>query len=384
LRRERSNVGARIAAGLCVLIQATTFAATEAPDDLTQALEAIRKKHDLPALAAAIVTPDGATQIVATGVRKAGRPTRVTTQDRWHLGSDTKVMTATLAGTFVAEGKLSWDTKLPALFPELASRITPELRDVTFADLLTHRAGLIENLPWSDIAAQGGSLQKQRARAARMLLTTRPEHSVGTHNYSNAGYVLAGEILERIGGKSWEELITERVFRPLGMKTAGFGGVGTPGRVDQPWGHEKDGRPVLHNGPLADNPAVMGPAGTVHASIEDWAKFLADQLRGASGQKALLPPAVYAAIQTPPAGETYAFGWGVQRRPWAGGKVLTHAGSNTMNLAICWLAPRRQFGVLACANQAGPAASAACDEAVQLMIRRQSSLASTGSVTSTP
>lgn len=348
------------------------FAADAVPDDVTGALETIRKTHGIPALAAAIVTPDGAAEVVATGVRKAGRPIRVTTGDLWHLGSDTKVMTATLAGTFVAEGKLSWDAKLPALFPELASRISPQLRDVTFADLLTHRAGLIENLPWSDIAEQGGSLQKQRARAAKILLTSPPDYPVGSHHYSNAGYVLAGAILERIGGKSWEELITERIFRPLDMKTAGFGGVGTPGRVDEPWGHGEDGRPVPRNGPQADNPAVMGPAGTVHASIEDWAKFLADQLRGASGQKALLPPAIYADIQTPPPGETYAFGWGVQRRPWAGGKVLTHAGSNTMNLAICWLAPRRQFGVLACANQAGPAASAACDEAVQLLIRRHS------------
>ncbi len=372
-----------LAALLCGWHSLPAFAADDRPDDLTRALEAIREAHNLPALTAAIVTPDGATEIVATGVRKAGRPIRVTTRDRWHLGSDTKVMTATLAGTFVAEGKLSWDDKLPDLFPELASRISPKLKDVTYADLLTHRAGLIENLPWAEIAAQGGPLRKQRARAAKTLLTTPPEYPVGSFHYSNASYVLAGAILERIGGKSWEELMTERLFRPLGMKSAGFGGVGTPGQVDEPWGHEEDGRPVAHNGPRADNAAVMGPAGTVHASLEDWAKFLADQLRGANGQKALLPPKIYAAIQTPPPGETYAFGWGVQRRRWAGGEVFTHAGSNTMNYAICWLAPRRQFGVVACTNQAGPAATAACDEAIQLMIRRHSAPES-NSLTSTP
>lgn len=373
-----------LAACLCALSQAAALSASDSSSDLAQALEAIRAAHGIPALAAAIVTTDGATQVVATGFRKAGRPIRVTTDDLWHLGSDTKAMTATLAGTFVAEGRLSWNEKLPALFPELAARIAPQLRDATVADLLTHRAGLVENLPWGDIAQQGGSLPRQRARAAQTLLTSPPAYPAGSYHYSNAGFVLVGAILERIGNKPWEELITERVFRPLGMKTAGFGGVGTPGRLDEPWGHSEDGHPVLNNGPLADNAAVMGPAGTVHVSVEDWAKFLADQLRGANGQKALLPPSIYAAIQTPPPGETYAFGWGVAQRPWAGGKVLTHNGSNTMNLAICWLAPRRRFGVLVCANQAGPEAAAACDEAVQLMIRRHSAPAPAGSLTSTP
>lgn len=56
------------------------------------------------------------------------------------------------------------------------------------------------------------------------------------------------------------------------------------------------------------------------------------------------------------------------RRPWAGGKVLTHTGSNTMNFAVCWLAPAKGFGILVCTNQAGDNASKAADEAVAALI----------------
>ncbi len=319
-------------------------------------------------MAIAIFSVDGNLQTGADGFRKAGRDVSVTGDDLWHLGSETKAMTATLAGTFVAEGKLSWQDTLASLFPELAGKMDPQLAQVTVAGLLTHRAGLIENLPWAEIAAQGGSLRQQRKRAAMELLTTPPAYPVGSFHYANAGFVLVGAILERISDESWEDLITERLFRPLDMKTAGFGGVGSPGQLDEPWGHHEDGLPALQNGREADNPPVMGPAGTVHVSVEDWAKFLTDQLRGAEGAQALLPASIYATIQTPPAGADYAFGWGVTRRPWAGGKVLTHNGSNTMNLAVCWLAPEKKFGVLACANQAGPAAAEACDQAISALI----------------
>jgi CubicO group peptidase (beta-lactamase class C family) len=353
----------------CLSLAAPLAATAEPlPPELAQSLHSIRVANKIPGMAIAIFSSDGRLQSGADGLRKAGLPKNVTGDDFWHLGSDTKAMTATLAGTFVAEGKLSWQDTMARLFPELAPKMDPQLGQVTVADLLHHRAGLIKDLSWAKFAAQGGSLQQQRRHVVRELLTNPPAYPVGSFHYSNAGFVLVGAILERISGKPWEQLITTRVFGPLDMKTAGFGGVGTPGLVDEPWGHEEDGQPVALNGPTADNPPVMGPAGTVHVSVEDWTKFLADQLRGAVGAQALLPPGIYAAIQTPSAGQDYAFGWGVARRPWAGGKVLTHNGSNTMNLAVCWLAPERQFGVLACANEAGPAAAKACDEAIQALI----------------
>lgn len=334
-----------------------------APRDISAQLENIRTEYELPGMAAAVFTREGIIALGATGFRKAGQPVEVTLDDPWHLGSETKAMTATLAGTFVAEGKLSWDDQVATYFPELASDIAPALRAVTVSELLSHQAGLRANLPWADFD-RTQPIIRQREKAVRDLLTTHPEFSQGTYHYSNAGYVIVGAILERIGQKPWEQLMQERLFQPLDMKNVGFGGVGTAGKLDAPWGHREDGQPVRKNGPARDNPPVMGPAGRVHASVRAWSKFLIDQLRGAAGKKALLPPSIYTAIQTPHFAGNYAYGWGTARPPWAqGGRVLTHAGSNTMNYAVCWLSLDQGFGVLLCTNQAGEQASAACRKA---------------------
>jgi hypothetical protein len=152
------------------------------------------------------------------------------------------------------------------------------------------------------------------------------------------------------------------------MKSAGFGGTGMLGRIDEPWPHTADGQPTSQNGPEMDNPPVMGPAGRVHCSIQDWGRFIQDELRGARGEPALLKPASYQTMQTPPFGGDYALGWLVGQRDWAGGKALNHGGDNTMNLANVWVAPGRDFAILVCVNQSGDAAFKASDEAVGALI----------------
>ncbi len=340
---------------------------------LASALEPIREQYHLPALAGAIFTTDGVTEMAAVGVRKAGTTVPVTANDEWHLGSDTKAMTATLAGTFVAERKLSWDARIVSFFPELKDRVPAAMRYITLGDVLCHRAGLAENLDWARLSRLRTTVAQQRVIAVREALTS-PAYAPGTFHYANTGYVVAGAVLERISGQPWEQLMRQRLFRPLKMAGAGFGGTGTRGRIDQPWPHLADGKPTPENGFMTDNPPVMAPAGEVHCPMTAWARFLADQLRGAAGDSsALLPAAIYRAIQTPRPGADYAFGWSVARRPWAGGTVLTHAGSNTMNYAVCWLAPKKGFGVLVCCNQGGDIAAKACDEASAALIQHYQS-----------
>ena len=338
-----------------------------AQQDVSALLEPIRLKYNLPAMTAAVIDDQKILAQGVTGVRKAGETEKATLEDLWHLGSETKAITATLAGTFVADGSLKWTDPVTLHFPEFSNRIHESLRNVTVADLLSHRAGLTANLKWAEFGTR--NLSRERQKAAKELLTSPPASPVGSYAYSNAGYVVVGAILEKLGKKPWEDLLRERVFTPLGMKQIGFGGTGTPGKIDQPWPHLESCQPVAENGPTTDNPPVMGPAGTCHASIHSWALFLSDQLRGAAGEKALFTSNIYGEIQSPhPADGTYGFGWGVARRPWAGGKVLTHTGSNTMNFAVCWLAPAKRFGILVCTNQAGDNASKAADEAVAALI----------------
>ena len=328
-------------------------------------LETIREKYKLPALAAAIFTKDGVWDIAATGVRKAGTLIPTTINDLWHLGSCTKAMTAALAGTFVMEGKLAWEDKVTSFFSDTAGTFPSQVREITVAQLLSHRAGMAENYP-RDLAAElRGPTTEQRNVVARWMLET-PAYPSGYYHYSNGGYVVMGSILERLGGKIWEDLMRERIFRPLGMTSAGFGGTGTIGEIDQPWPHLANGQSAHSNGLAMDNLPYMGPAGTVHASMSDWGKFLADQLHGATRQPALLSPSIYAVMQKPARG-TYGFGWIVVPRSWARGSMLSHAGSNTMNYAASWLAPEAGYGVLVCINQ-GEKVNAAANEAAEAML----------------
>ncbi len=335
-------------------------------DDL---LEPIRQKHNVPALAGAVVAGSGLEAIGAVGMRKTGTDIAVTAEDLWHIGSNTKAMTASLIGRLIEEGKMTWETTIADVFPDLATEWPAAFKKLTLLHLLSHRAGLPPNLLWA-VLPRTGSIREQRLAAVKLAASARLLSEPGTkYLYSNLGYVIAGAMAEAVKDSSWEELMRNMIFGPLGMKNVGFGGVGTPGKIDQPWGHTADGKPVSGNGPDMDNPPVVGPAGRVHCSLHDWALFVSDQLRGDRGEKALLKPETYQKLHTPPFGGDYALGWGVAEREWGGGRVLTHSGSNTMNMAVVWMAPQRDFAILVVSNQGGEGAYKACNEAASALIR---------------
>ena len=170
------------------------------------------------------------------------------------------------------------------------------------------------------------------------MLAEEPVAGVGEkYHYSNLGYVVAAAAAERAGGRSWEAMMTAEVFKPLGMTSAGFGIPGRPtGPPDQPRPHAARGKVQ----PTVDNPAIMGPSGNVHCSVPDWAKFAADALRGARGQKGRLTPASYKRLLSDPFGdkEYTAGGWVPARDGY------WHNGSNTVNYAKVHMDPERRRG----------------------------------------
>lgn len=362
---------------LILLSAALSFAqglsqASDPGSKIAKVLEPIRQKHRVPALAGAVLTGRGLVGQGVVGVRKAGTQVKATIEDKWHLGSNTKAMTAFLTGLLVEKGRLRWETPIEEVYPDIAPDLPAALRGVTLLHLLSHRAGIPANIIWFAVSKPDLSLPEQRLECVKMLARTKPLSEPGSaYLYSNFGYVIAGAVAEKVTSSIWEVLMTQMVFEPLGMKSVGFGGLGTPGEIDQPWGHRADGNPVPKNGPAVDNPPVLGPAGTVHCSLADWAKFVSDHLRGSRGEKALLKPETYRMLNTPPFGGQYALGWATVERDWGGGTVLTHAGSNTMNYAVVWAAPKRDLAVLVTTNQGGPAAAKACDEAAGALIKLQ-------------
>jgi CubicO group peptidase (beta-lactamase class C family) len=346
---------------------------TPASSEINELLAPVREKHEVPALAAAVVNSKGLVAVGAVGARKLGDKTAVTVDDQFHLGSDTKAMTAALIAGLVEEGKLSYDDTLAKLFPGRAKSLHADLRPVTLAQLLTHHAGLPRDLKsgWRDIDRER-PVREQRDEVLARVAPDKPERAPGKEfYYSNLGYVLAGHVAEKAAGAPWEELIQQRLFRPLGMKSAGFGAMGTPKKVDQPWQHLENGWKMAPS-PYSDNPPVMGPAGTVHCSLPDWARFIADELRGARGGRGLLKPGTYKMLlaEAPYPDHFYTLGgWGGRAKDErAGGPLLQHDGSNNMSHAAAWVAPRRDLAVLVVTNQGGDKAAKACHEARDLLL----------------
>jgi CubicO group peptidase (beta-lactamase class C family) len=343
------------------------------PDPLSQMLETIRVKHEFPALAAVVVV-DG--EIVATnavGFRKCGGTEKVTVNDKFHIGSLTKSMTATLAAMLVEQERIAWTSTIGGSFPEYENQIHPDYRDVTLEQLLAHRGGAPGNAPndlWSQAWNSSGSQVEQRLDFVKGILARKPEAKPGAnHIYSNQGYAIAGVMLEKAAGKPWEELMQSMLFEPLGMKSAGFGAPATPGKVDQPWGHMKGRFTGIHSvppGPRADNPPAIGPAGTVHCSLPDLARYALFHLDGARGDSELLSAESFEKLHAS-AGNDSALGWVVLERKWAGGRALTHNGSNTMFYMVIWLAPERNCAVIVGTNIG--AGFTGCDEAAGKLIQ---------------
>jgi CubicO group peptidase (beta-lactamase class C family) len=185
-------------------------------------------------------------------------------------------------------------------------------------------------------------------------------------DYSNAGYIIAGAMAEKVTGHSWEDLMRAGLFKPLGMTTAGFGPPGTEGKVDQPWGHRSLG--ALRIPSQSDNPPVLGPAGRVHASLTDWARYVAFHLHGKAPSGLSLKPATLEHLHTPPPGGNYACGWVARPLPWdKPTNAIWHNGSNTLWYAEMWVVPSADYAILVATNQFGDAATHACDEAAEAL-----------------
>lgn len=331
---------------------------------LPELLEWARASNGLPAMALVYVQNGQIVEQAAVGRRSLSLDVPVTTADRWHVGSLTKAMTATLAAVLVEQSLIGWDTTPLEVWPELDASIHPRFRAVTLRQLLSHTSGMVRDRSWSDTedGAPGTPMQKRRLSVER-LLAESPVGSAGQFLYSNAGYVVAGAMLETRTGTPWETLLTEQVFAPLGMTESGFGAPVGASQSDQPWGHWDRGSrfEAVPPGPGADNARSIGPAGTVHTTLADYTRFMMAHLAGARGVPGLVTVPTFATLHTP-IDDSYALGWLVVPNLADLGSVgLTHNGSNLRWLAQVWLLPARDAGVFIVSNAGGVRAELAMD-----------------------
>ena len=308
-----------------------------------------------PGLIAAIIDEEGIRAIAAAGVRKQGSSEELTINDLMQIGSITKAMTSTMLATLVADGTFvnGWQTTIAQVFPELRDEMHPDYRGVTLWQLVRHVGGVPDDVPAWWASHPTLPMVARRYRILRENLADPPGSPIGEFSYSNAGYLVAAAMAEKLTGQSWETLMGERLFMPLGMSSAGFGVPGTRGEVDQPWQHHRDSagrwRPIQ-----LDYGTPLAPAGNVHTSLEDLAKFIA--LQFLNKRPAILNRAQLDEVLMPiPGSYGGAAGWVVSHQLEGDREVLwlfTQGGAGPCcgYLAVVRAVPDRGRAYMAAAN----------------------------------
>jgi D-alanyl-D-alanine carboxypeptidase len=343
---------------------------SEGSAEIIPLLEEIRKEYNLPAVAAAVVNSEEIMSAAAIGVRIVDKPSRVTVNDRFHIGSVGKSITATMIAVLVEKGKVSWNTTPTEVFPELKDRIHPSLRSITLEQLLSHRAGIQpfeEDEEVEKVPKFTGTPTAIRRAFAEWLLRRGASSPVGEHVYSNAGYGLAAAMAERETGMSWESLMQKLLFKPLGMNTAGFGWAARK-HPDEPWGHQNgDPRFVPHspNDKYQLTPFIA-PAGDIHMSIIDLGRYAQLHLAGLTGRAKLLKPDTFEKLHKP-IGE-YALGWNAQ--VVRGLPASTHSGSAGTFYAGIMVYYKKDIAIVIAINASGKGVNEARNKLYGMLLRK--------------
>jgi len=317
---------------------------------LEQKINDLQVESQMPGLQVVVTEGKESVFEYAKGIRAQGHEEIITSEDKWHIGSCTKPMTAFLIGRLVDEKAIHWKTSLADIVPA-GFDLDPTVKTITIEQLLSHSSGLADVTEpdggklWPTLYTDKQSPQVMRDKLVRAILKMPVRFQPGTKfEYSNSGYVVLGWIVEKIRSMSWEDSIKKDMFQKLGMASCGFGPAGIENTKSalQPWSHQLENNQLQSIAPgiHADNPPALGPAGTVHCGAKDWRKFLTLFINNEGVSSGYLSSATYTKLLSNAGEGPYTYSSiGRMERPWAKGTTFAMAGSNTMNYAIVAIAP---------------------------------------------
>ena len=335
-----------------------------APADLDAYVARVMKTFEVPGLSLAVVKNGQVVVAKGYGVRKLGDTAPVDAKTNFGIASNTKVMTATALGILVDEGKLRWDAPVIDYLPWFQMYDPFVTRELTIRDLLVHRSGL--GLGAGDLLWWPSSTYNRREIATRLRYIKPATSFRSAYAYDNVLYLVAGEVIEAISGQSWEDFVTARILKNVGMTgtTVRHSDAAKGGNVAVPHAEiEGKVRPIA---PFdSDN---TNPAGGVNSNADDMAKWMNVVLaRGklADGTRLILeatwrqittgvtpvpigtPPPELAA-QRP---NLRAYGLGLNVQDYRGQRMLIHSGGLPGYVSRVMMFPEAGLGIAVLTNQ---------------------------------
>ena len=353
---------------LALLATAPGLAQTSAPPDLDAYVARVLKEFEVPGLAIAIVKDGKVVLNKGYGVRRLGEPALVDEQTLFGIASNTKAFTAAALAILVDEGKINWDDPVTKSLPGFQMYDPYVTREMTIRDLLTHRSGL--GLGAGDLLFFPPTSFTRDEIVARLRFIKPATSFRSRYAYDNVLYLVAGQVVAAVSGKSWDNFIKERIFAPLGTSASNTSvkDLRPGGNFVSP--HQKvEGRlqPVPYMN--LDNTA---PAGAINSNVAEMAKWVIAQLdegainNGQNGNRQLFsrrqsremwsaqtpipvgnPPPPLSALRT----NFSAYGLGWVLNDYRGRKVVSHSGGLAGMVSRVRMVPDLKLGIVVLTNQ---------------------------------
>ena len=307
---------------------------------IEKAVEDKRKELGVPGLSLVIVKDDRVIYARGLGLKDVEHNLPVTEKTLFAIGSCSKAFTAMTAVMSVDDGKLSLDDSPRKHLPYFKLQNADADEKVSIRDLLCHRTGL----DGTDLAWYTGVLNREEV--IRTAGQAKPTAKLGEKfQYQNVMFSAAGEAVAGAQHSTWERLIADRIFKPLGMSGSNTSKAETMKSADFAVGYDiaKKTPKKLEMRDLTN----IAPAGAINSNSLDMAKWLRLMLGGGAFEgKRLVSEKSFGELTTKQitvAGTTgYGLGWGVA--DWHGHKVLTHAGGIDGFNSLVALMPDQQLG----------------------------------------
>lgn len=319
---------------------------------------------NVPGIAVAVIKDGKVIHAKGYGVRSIKNNLKVDENTLFGVASNTKAITAAALGMLVDEKKITWDTKVTDVIPEFKMYDAYVTSEFTIRDLLTHRSGL--GLGAGDLMIWPDSSTVTKAQLIHNLRYLKPVSSFRTkYDYDNLMYIVAGDIVARVSGSTYEDFIETRIIKPLGMSKTAASWYRLKDKSNVIDGHAPYEGKLLPVGLSFGE--VANAAGGIYSSVNDMSKWVIAMLNGgkygANLEKALFSPEVHKELWTPqtiisggnPASFTsYGLGWNLSNVN--GNFQATHTGGLSGIVTQVTMLPDLKLGIIVLTNQQSGAA----------------------------
>lgn len=328
-----------------------------APTDRLEGLDAMVNKaletFHIPGVAVGIVIDGKVVLTKGYGLRDITNELPVTENTLFAIGSCTKAFTTHVLGQLADEGKISWDDPVIKYLPEFRLKDEYATYHITIRDLVTHQSGL----PRHDLLWYNTDLSRNDLLPRLQYLDSSTDLR-GKFQYNNLMYVMAGLVIERITGQTWEETVRSRIFIPLGMNGSNLSVVDSQKSEDfsLPF-REKNGS--VESIPF-NNITIAGPAGSINSNVADMAKWVSLQLSDGSFEgrqflkketlQAMHTPQVALRIFPEEASASFGYGLGWMVGMHEGHYMVTHGGGIDGFISSTGFLPKEKIGVVVLTN----------------------------------